>query len=154
MYHYTECGLDNVWLSNGYKSKRTAYGKAVAVEDVDGLHLVLAANLVEKKGRLTGKEFRFLRLFMCMSQGGVAKLLGVQEQSVSLWERTGKVPKAQDTLLRMLAHEKVDGNCSVTDVIERINTVERLLNQQIVASERGHKWTTKAQATRPEPQPA
>lgn len=150
MYHYTECGLDNVWLSNGYKSKSTAYGKAVAIEDVEGLHAAVAVNLIQKMGRLTGKEFRFLRLFMCMSQGGVAKLLGVQEQSVSLWERTGKVPKSQDTLLRMLAHEKVDGNCSVTDVIERINTVERLVNQQIVACERKHKWTTKAQAEKPE----
>lgn len=150
MYHYTECGLDNVWLSNGYKAKTTSYGQAVAIEDADGLHVVLAANLIEKKGRLTGKEFRFLRLLMCLSQEGLAQMLGVQEQSISLWERTGKVPKAQDTLLRMITQEKVDGNCSVTDVIERINTVERLINQQIVARERGHKWTAKAQTTKPE----
>lgn len=31
MYHYTQCGLDNVWLENGYKVKKTAYGQAVAV---------------------------------------------------------------------------------------------------------------------------
>lgn len=150
MHHYTECGLDNVWLSNGYRTKQTGYGTAVAVDDADGLHAALATNLIQKRGRSTGKEFRFLRLVLGLSQGGVAKLQGVQEQSVSLWERTGKVPKANDTLLRMLAQEKVVGNCSVTDVIDRINTVERLVNQQIVASERGRKWTTRARTAKAE----
>lgn len=151
MHHYTECGLDNVWLSNGYRTKQTGYGAAVAIEDADGLHAALAANLIQKRGRLTGKEFRFLRLVLNLSQNGVAKLQGVQEQSVSLWERTGKVPKANDTLLRMLAQEKVVGNFSVTDLIDRINTVERLVNQQIVASERGRQWTTRARTARAEP---
>ena len=150
MYHYTECGLENVWLSNGYRVKETAYGMAVSVEDVDGLHAVLASHLIQKRGRLTGKEFRFLRLVLRMSQDGLAKMLGVQEQSVSLWERTGKVPKSNDMVLRMLAQEKVAGNCGVADMIDRINTVERLLNQQIVASERGRKWTTKARTAKQE----
>ena len=150
MYHYTECGLENVWLSNGYRVKETAYGMAVSVEDVDGLHAVLASHLIQKRGRLTGKEFRFLRLVLRMSQDGLAKMLGVQEQSVSLWERTGKVPKSSDMVLRMLAQEKVAGNCGVADMIDRINTVERLLNQQIVASERGRKWTTKARTAKQE----
>ena len=154
MYHYTESGLDNVWRSNGYRVKSTTYGKAVAVEDVDGLNAVLAANLIQKKGRLTGKEFRFLRLVLGLSQDGLAKMLGVQEQSVSLWERTGKVPKAQDTLLRMLSHEKTHGNCSVTDVIERIDTVERMLNQRIVAREYRHEWTARAESSKPEVEPA
>ena len=150
MYHYTECGLENVWLSNGYRVKETAYGMAVSVEDVDGLHAVLASHLIQKRGRLTGKEFRFLRLVLRMSQDGLAKMLGVQEQSVSLWERTGKVPKSNDMVLRMLAQEKVAGHCGVADMIDRINTVERLLSQQIVASERGHKWTTKARTAKHE----
>ena len=150
MYHYTECGLDNVWLSNGYRVKETAYGMAVSVEDVDGLHAVLATYLIQKRGRLTGKEFRFLRLVLRLSQDGLAKMLGVQDQSVSLWERTGKVPKSNDMVLRMLAQEKGVGNCGVADMIDRINTVERLLNQQIVASERGRKWTTKARTAKQE----
>ena len=147
MYHYTESGLANVWLANGYKVKHTSYGEAVAIEDIDGLHLAIAQNLVEKKGGVTGKEFRFLRTLMGMSQGGISGMLGVQEQSVSLWERTGKVPKAQDALLRLIANEKlVKGNCGIAEVIERINVVERLVNQRIVAKERGHKWTAKSSA--------
>ena len=38
MYHYTECGLTNVWLVNGFIRHRTPYGKRVAIENGDGLH--------------------------------------------------------------------------------------------------------------------
>jgi DNA-binding transcriptional regulator YiaG len=146
MYHYTQCGLDNVWLENGYKVKKTAYGQAVAIEDADGLHKVLALELIAKQGRLSGKELKFLRVAMGLSQGGLGKLVGATEQSVSLWERTGKVPQAADGLTRMLAAEKLNGNCKVSEVVERISTVERLLNQRIVARESRRKWTSKRQA--------
>lgn len=145
MYHYTESGLANAWLANGYKVKHTNYGDSVAIDDIDGLHLAIARNLIEKKGSLTGKEFRFLRTLMGMSQIGIAGMLGVQEQSVSLWERTGKVPKAQDALHRLIANEElVKGDVGIAEVIDRINVVERLVNQRIVAKERGHKWTAKS----------
>ena len=147
MYHYTESGLGNAWLANGFKLKKTRYGEAVAIDDVDGLHLAISKNLIDKRGRLTGKEFRFIRTLMGMSQVGIAGMLGVQEQSVSLWERTGKVPKAQDALIRLIANEQlVKGNCGIAEVIDRINVVERLVNQRIVAKEQGHKWTAKFSA--------
>ena len=66
--HYTACGLDNVWLASGFTVKETKYGKGVSIEDVDGLHQLLASNLVEKKGLLTGKEFRFLRVHLGLTQ--------------------------------------------------------------------------------------
>ena len=142
MYHYTECGLTNVWLENGYIIKTTAYGKATAIDDAVGLHKVLAMELTEKKGKITGKELRFMRTVLGMSQEGLGKCVGASEQSVSLWERTGKVPHYADSILRLLVSEKLNGNSKVTDVIERINTVERICNQRIVAREKRHKWTS------------
>ena len=53
-FHYTACGLDNVWLTNGYKIKATRHGEAVADNDVDGLHQLIANTLIDKPGRLTG----------------------------------------------------------------------------------------------------
>jgi len=38
MYHCTESGLQNVWLANGFKIKKTEGGKAVATMDAEGLH--------------------------------------------------------------------------------------------------------------------
>ena len=146
MYHYKECGLDNVWLENGFTAKATPYGKAVAIDDAIDLHKVLTLNLTMKKGRITGKELRFMRVVLGMSQEGLGKCVGATEQSVSLWERTGKVPQSADSIVRMLASEKLNGNSKVSDVIERINTVERLCNQRIVARESKHKWTSKIEA--------
>lgn len=142
MYHYTACGLDNVWLENGYAVKKTAYGKATSVDDAIGLHQVLTIELTQKKGRVTGKELRFMRTVLGMSQEGLGKCVGATEQSVSLWERTGKVPQYADSILRLLVSEKLNGNSKVTDIIERINTVERICNQRIVAREKKHKWTS------------
>jgi DNA-binding transcriptional regulator YiaG len=149
MHHYTESGLDNVWLKNGYIVKKTPYGKAVAIADADSLHKLLAVWLTRKEGRLTGKEFRYLRGMLCLSQSNTARMLGVTEGAVSLWERTGKVPSASDTLMRLLALEKLEGDGKVGEIIDRVNAVDRLVNQNIVASERGHKWSAKAQESRP-----
>jgi putative transcriptional regulator len=150
MHHYTESGLDNVWLKNGYTVKQTPYGKAVAVTDADSLHRMLAVWLTKKEGSLTGKEFRYLRGMLCLSQQNAGKMLGFTEGAVSLWERTGKVPTAGDALMRLLVLEKLQGDGKVKEIIERVNAVDRLVNQNIVASERGHKWSAKTQENRPE----
>ena len=140
MYHYTECGLDNVWLENGYAMHRTPYGKGVSIDGGDSLHAVLVAEILRKKGRMTGKELRFLRTHLALSQGNLGKCLGATEQSVSLWERTGKVPAATDALVRLMAIERVRGNEKVTAILNRINDVDRLVNQKIVAKEIHKKW--------------
>ena len=62
LFHYTACGLPNVWLENGYAKKETKYGTAISVKDVDGLHKLLATKLIEKNSLLAGYEFRFLRV--------------------------------------------------------------------------------------------
>jgi len=37
MLHYTDGGLKNVWLQNGFEIRKTPYGKGVAIHDIDGL---------------------------------------------------------------------------------------------------------------------
>ena len=147
MYHYTECGLDNVWLANGFTKKKTAYGEAVSITDADGLHKLLAEDLINKPARLTGKEFRFLRVMLKLSQAAVAKMQGVSEQNVSLWERHGKVPKANDNLMRFLYMAHESKNHSLRQVCERITTVERLVHQRIVAETTGKAWSSKVEET-------
>lgn len=131
--HYTTCGLDNVWLANGFQIKETKYGRAVSVNDIEGLHKLLTFNLIEKQGLLTGKEFKFLRVQLGLSQQGLGSMLGgVSENAISLWERKNTVPAIQDHWLRMLAIAKFKGNTKVSDAIERIQTVEKLIHQKFV----------------------
>lgn len=150
MYHYTECGLDNVWLENGYTIHDTPYGKGVSISDADGLDKAVAMCLTKKPGRVTGKEFRFLRTLLGLAQHNLADMMGVTEQSISLWERTGKVPKQGDAAMRLIVLEKFNDDGRWSKMIERINAVDRLVNQQIVFREQRHKWIGKSQADKPE----
>src|SRR5437016_11253514 len=82
MYHYTESGLGNVWLKNGYVMKNTPYGEGVSIQDVEGLHKLIGT-IIAKRPKLTGKELRFLRKEMEMSQRALGELLGTSEQNIS-----------------------------------------------------------------------
>lgn len=132
LLHYTACGLPNVWLENGYTKKETKYGMAISVEDIDGLHRLLATKLIEKKGLLAGCEFRFLRVQLGLTQEGLGKFLDVSENAVSLWERKDAVPSVYDHMLRLMVMAKFSGNTKISDAIERVQTVEKLAYQRYV----------------------
>jgi DNA-binding transcriptional regulator YiaG len=131
--HYRLCGLDNVWLARGYQIKDTKYGRAVSVSDTEGLHRLLTLALIKKAGLLSGKEFRFLRVQLGLSQQGLGRFLGgLSENAVSLWERKNTVPAIYDHWLRLMVIAKFSGDTKVADAVERIHTVEKLIHQDYV----------------------
>ena len=75
MHNYTDCGLDYVWLRNGFEYRDTARGRLVRVNDTNGLHAAIARWIVSSPGRLRGQEVRFLRSMLGLSQEGLGKLL-------------------------------------------------------------------------------
>jgi len=87
MYHYQSCGLNTIYLVNGYHEIETPYGKAVSIDDVEGLDRAIAHGLITYKARITGSEFRFLRKYLGLSQAKLALLLGNNEQAIALWEK-------------------------------------------------------------------
>jgi putative transcriptional regulator len=92
-YHYTESGLDNVYLVNGFERVETPYGKGLSIHDVEGLHRTIGLQLAGQSAQLTGREIRFLRHELDLSQKLLSGLLGVDEQSVARWEKgTNKIP--------------------------------------------------------------
>ena len=110
MYQYTESGLRNVWLRNGYTLTDTPYGQAVAVQNLHGLIRAIVSALVQKTSTLTSPEIRYLRHYLDVSQKDFAKYVGVQEQTVSLWERSKqRIPKSADIVLRALVAETLSG---------------------------------------------
>ncbi len=144
-YRYTESGLTNVWLANGYTIRKTKYGDGVSIHNMDGLHRALARAL-SNKPRLTGTEVRFLRKEMGLSQRGLGELLGVTEQAVSLWERKGQLPKTADRLLRLIYVEHDRGNAPIRTTIQRINDMDSQENDQIIAEEAKGGWKTRLAA--------
>ena len=144
-YHYTEGGLRNIWLANGYTLRKTKYGDGVAINDVDGLHRAIAHALANKS-HLTGSEVRFLRKEMGMSQRGLGGLLGVTDQAVALWEKKGRLPKTADRLLRLIYVEHEGGNVPIRATIQRINDIDQQGDEQIIAEETKGKWNTRMAA--------
>ena len=123
-YHYTESGLRNIWLANGFTPQKTEYGEGVSIADVTGLHKVIAKRLIENKPRLSGAEFRFLRKEIGLSQAKLAKLWGYDAQSVALWEKRGSVPVIADRFIRAYYRELSEGNAQIVEMIERLNDMD------------------------------
>jgi DNA-binding transcriptional regulator YiaG len=144
-YRYTESGLTNVWLANGYTIRKTKYGEGVSIHDADGLHRALARALSDKP-RLTGTEVRFLRKEMGLSQRGLGELMGVTDQAVSLWERKGRLPTTADRLLRLIYVEHDRGNAPIRTTIQRINAMDSQDREQIIAEEAKGGWKTRLAA--------
>ena len=144
-YHYTESGLTNVWLANGYTVRKTKYGEGVSIQDADGLHRALA-RVLSNKARLTGTEVRFLRKELGLSQRSLGELLGVSDQAVALWERKGRLPKTADRLLRLIYVEHDRGNAPVRTTIQRINDMDCQAHEQIIAETARGGWKTRLAA--------
>jgi DNA-binding transcriptional regulator YiaG len=106
-YQYRACGLDNIYLLNGFTIAHFDGEEAVAVQDVDGLHRAIGRHIVMHRKGLAPKEVRFLRKTLDLTQAELAQRMGYDSQSVARWEKgTCNMPGAAEKLLRahFLAH--------------------------------------------------
>lgn len=142
-YHYTECGLPNVWLTNGYQLRQTRHGEGVAIHDVDGLHRAIGRALA-RQASLTGTELRFLRKEMGLSQAGLGSLLGVSDQAVAKWEKNGRAPRTADRMIRLIYLEHVGGQVQIRTTIDRIVHADHCSHERLVAEEAGGDWKVAA----------
>ena len=117
MYHYTDSGLKNIYLINGFVKHETPYGPGVSIDDMDGLHKAIGKWLTTVPKPLTGAELRFLRHELDLSQKKLGLMMGKTEQAIGRWERGGAKPidPAADRLVRIFYIEHVEGNGKFTD---------------------------------------
>lgn len=147
MYHYKESGLPHVYLENGYKEVHTPNGKAVTIRDVEGLHFAIACTAVVERKHLTGPEVRFIRKFMELTQVQFAELLGVEEQTVRLWEKRPRAPKQADRAVRLLFLNMVKVNhapqAKITDIVHKTESRPEVpkMNLRFRSAAKQHKWT-------------
>jgi len=100
--HYTMCGLDDIYLLNGFKIHETAHGRGVAVENTDNLYKVIGIHLITCRKVLGPKDVKFLRKNMKFTQEELAVHLGVTSQTVARYEKgLTDIPGPVDRLLRV-----------------------------------------------------
>ena len=142
-YHYTLCGLDNVYLENGYTIKKTPYGEGISIHDIEGLHKAIAYNLITKQRKLKGDEIRYLRKELELSQKGLSVLLDVSEATIRGWEKSrSEISGSANTLIRIIYLEKIGKNAKVLNLIETITQLDEL--NKITLSEKNNHWVAEA----------
>lgn len=139
MYHYTESGLQNIYLANGFKTRQVDGGKAVSIIDLEGLHKAIGRNLA-RKGHLTGGEFRFLRKELDLSQKRIGALVGKGEEAVSKWERQGHVPSSASRMLQAIYLESIDGDIAFRKLVEELAELDRTHQAKVIFEDSGVGW--------------
>jgi putative transcriptional regulator len=132
MHHYTESGLDNVWLSGGFEIVASPYGDSLKISDLSGLHKCIAQCLIKKPDALTGHEFRFLRVELDWSQPMAAGVFGVVERTIREWE-TGDEPVAEpaNTLIRFICKQRYEPDANyekMSIALQQMHALDRELH--------------------------
>ncbi|WP_175649497.1 helix-turn-helix domain-containing protein [Pseudomonas sp. Marseille-P9899] len=141
MYEYTGCGLDGIYLKNGYKSVSNAYGDGVVIENLEGLHRAIAGDILCQKTPMSGHQLRFLRKEQDLVQEELAALLRVDVQTVANWEKKGveAVPGPADIAVR--AYYCAYAHAQFGRIIVEPNTKA---DESAVFEFRNHEWTEMA----------
>lgn len=131
-YHYTESGLDTVFLANGFSFVNSQGGRQVIIEDLDGLHEVIGLKLATQNQRLSGKEVRFLRTELLLSQASLAKIFGVKDLTVIRWEKEDPaIPHAPEALLRKMYLESIGEDRPIRPILEKLADLEDEIDKLI-----------------------
>ena len=147
MYHYTACGLDNIYLKNGYVETNSPSGTGISIHDIDGLHKAIAKGLVKMEALLQPKEFRFLRLELDLSQKGLGNLLGKSDQCVAKWEKGEQhIPVLADKAVRDLYMESI-GEGAIAGLLKTLADLDRKIHElRLSLEETDHGWDLEIKA--------
>ena len=117
MHHYTESGLDNVWLKNGYQYDNNN----LYLEDKWNLHYTIASELINKQGKLLPHEFKYFRNELEATQATLANALGVCESTIRNWE-TGRceISPIADRMIRLTYRSCVNDKVDLLDLINSL----------------------------------
>lgn len=114
-YHYKACGLDNVIVEGVNIVQDDAGESTISIVAVGRLHRAIATMVVTKPNALNGKEMRFLRTEMSMTQAELANILRRESLTISRWERgENPIEETADALVRLLANETLELGVELT----------------------------------------
>lgn len=107
-YRYTDCGLDNVIIDGVSFVADDAGEEVLSIPNINGLHHVIALGIVTREVMMSGREMRFLRTEMGVTQAELAAMIHREPLTISRWERgETDIDANAETIVRLLANEKL-----------------------------------------------
>jgi len=115
LYHYRECGLDNVYLTGIAPENDDAGETIITIPYINKLLRAIAEGIVSHKKGISGAELRYLRTGMELTQAEFAVIMQKDKQTIGRWER-GETPidSASEAVIRRLAIEKLGLNVNLS----------------------------------------
>ncbi|HCP81790.1 MAG TPA: transcriptional regulator [Octadecabacter sp.] len=107
-YHYTECGLNNVFIEGLAPVTDVDGDEVIEIPAINALHCAIAEGIVKHEKGISGDELRFLRSEMGYTQAELATIVHVDKQTIGRWERGEfSIEGTAETVIRRLAVEKL-----------------------------------------------
>lgn len=141
-FHYKRCGLDNVYLLNGFEVEIEDGERYTSVIDVDTLHKAIGLHLVSNRKLLTGKELRFLRREMDLTQSEVGRLINQNSQQVARWEKgESKIPGPADRLIRIMYLSSFEGILeSPLEFLDELDNLDDINGENLSFCKQDDRW--------------
>lgn len=141
-FNYRGCGLDDVYLISGYDKEETNYGCAVRIRDIEKLHEAIGKFLISGKKVLSGKELRFLRLQMKLTQSNLARILGCNTQQVARYENEkNDVSGPADRLIRLLYKDKIGSKrIPIEKLLSELDKLDEQPTNKMVFAQVDSNW--------------
>ena len=144
--HYKECGLDDVYLVSGYDWVDTSHGRGLVIRDLDELLKAISLQLCMKKV-LNGKDVRFLRKQLDMTQAKLARYVGLNPQQVARWEKgESDITDSASAILRLLVLEHLCGRVAVRKRLDEIIETDAATKNQRTLFEKTEEGWQQARA--------
>ena len=108
---------------------------------MDGLHRVIGSYLVRERKTLNGREVRFLRHELDLSQKTLGELLGKSGQTIARWEKgKGNIDGPADRLLRLLYELHTGVRRSVKKLLRQLAEMDSHVDESVQFEETGKGW--------------
>lgn len=143
LFHYTQCGLDNIYLQNGYTMRETSYGDGFSIADIDELHDAIAEHIVFSEHAIRGQEFRFLRSWLQLSQELAGNLVGGKRRdTIAKWEqkRETAIDGGSDRILRVIVASKLNGCETIAEILDLCSKIDKAQYGDAVFVETSNGW--------------
>ena len=114
-YRYEESGLDNVVLIDLPECVDDDGDECITIPNINVLHRAIAGAIVRHPKGMNGKELRFLRTEMGMTQAELARVVSREGLAIGRWERGERpIDTNAEALIRLLAKDRLGLELSAT----------------------------------------